>query len=86
VYFDEVDLAGLPNDLLAGVIEDGRIAIGLNKHFAVMRYAHNSQTRRRMQEEYHHQHGENITLFHEVVVLRDENARALGLPSHAERP
>lgn len=83
VYFDKTDLAGLPDDLLAGAIKGERIAIGLNKHFTVMRSAHNPETRRRMQEGYHHQHRENITLFHKVVVLRDENAQALSFPSHA---
>jgi metallopeptidase MepB len=81
--FDKSELSGKPEELLTTVSKDGKIAIGYNKQFTVMKSAHNLQTRQRMQEVCHRQLGENIRLFHEVVVLRDENARELSYPSHA---
>jgi metallopeptidase MepB len=81
--FDISELSGLPEELLTIVSEDGKIAIGHNKQFTVMRSALNPQTRQRMQEACHRQRGENIRLFHEVIVFRDENARELSHLSHA---
>lgn len=81
--FDRAELSGLPEELLTPVNEDGKIAVGHNRQFTVMKSVHNPQTRQRMQEACHRQHAENVRLFHGVIVPRDENARELGYPSHA---
>lgn len=54
-----------------------------NKYFTILRHAHNQQTRKRMLLGHNQRLAENVPIFREVILLRDENARELGFPSHA---
>ena len=49
----------------------------------IMKYAKNPATRKRMFIADAHKLAQNVDLFKEVIVRRDENARLLGYPSHA---
>ncbi|KAK1479351.1 peptidase family M3 [Colletotrichum tamarilloi] len=51
---------------------------------AVLRYARDSETRRRVYVAFDNRFPENVPLYKEMLVLRDENARMLGYGSHAE--
>ncbi|KAK1585134.1 peptidase family M3 [Colletotrichum navitas] len=50
---------------------------------AVLRHARDPETRRRVYVASDNRFPENVTLFKEMLVLRDENARSLGYKSHA---
>jgi len=54
-----------------------------NSYRTVMKYAHNSKTRERLQRIYLADLGGNVARFREIILLRDENARLLGFHSHA---
>ncbi|KAK7445662.1 hypothetical protein CaCOL14_002234 [Colletotrichum acutatum] len=51
---------------------------------AVLRHARDPETRRRVYVAFDNRFPENVPLFKEMLVLRDENARMLGYGSHAE--
>ncbi|KAK1968388.1 peptidase family M3 [Colletotrichum sublineola] len=51
---------------------------------AVLRHARDPETRRRVYVASDNRFPENVPLFKEMLVLRDENARSLGYKSHAE--
>ncbi|KAF7546701.1 hypothetical protein G7Z17_g8250 [Cylindrodendrum hubeiense] len=50
---------------------------------SIMKYARNPQTRNRMYASDAHKLSENLSLFKEIIIKRDENARLLGYGSHA---
>ncbi|KAK1829262.1 hypothetical protein QBC39DRAFT_287785 [Podospora conica] len=52
--------------------------------FAVLQHANDSNTRKKMYLSDRRRLAKNVPIFKEVVLLRDENARALGYRSHAE--
>lgn len=50
---------------------------------AVSQYAKNEETRNRLCLSGYRRCPENVAIFREILLLRDENARALGFKSHA---
>ncbi|KXH39139.1 peptidase family M3 [Colletotrichum salicis] len=51
---------------------------------AVLRYVRDPETRRRVYVAFDNRFPDNMPLFKEMLILRDENARMLGYGSHAE--
>lgn len=75
----EYDLATYPSDEEGGkhfVSHNGRI-------LAVSQYAKKEETRKRLCLSGYQRCPENVAIFREILLLRDENARALGYQSHA---
>ena len=82
--FDPEDLDGIPKKDREPLTHDGKEFFShSSKYYTVMRNAHNPETRKRMQLGFSRRYAENVSIFREVIILRDENARELGLPSHA---
>lgn len=50
----------------------------------VMQRAHSTDIRKKMYEIHSSRYTQNISLFKEILILRDENARLLGFENHAE--
>ncbi|GAB7348341.1 hypothetical protein MBLNU459_g6313t3 [Dothideomycetes sp. NU459] len=51
--------------------------------FPTLKYAKNSETRRRVLMSNENKCNQNVPLFREAIILRDEAARILGYPNHA---
>lgn len=82
--FDPEDLDGIPKKDQEPLNHDRKEFFShSSKYYTVMRNAHNPETRKRMQLGISRRYAENVSIFREVILLRDENARELGLPSHA---
>ncbi|RFU26765.1 hypothetical protein B7463_g9574, partial [Scytalidium lignicola] len=90
IWFLPQELEGVSEDVLSG-LENGE---GENKDklhltfkypdfYSAMRYAKNGETRKRIYIAYNNKCNQNVPLFKEVMVLRDEAARLLGYPNHA---
>lgn len=64
---------------------DGKRLVPLKRrdYMLVMRQAHISDTRRRMQTAWSQRFPRNVATFREIILLRDKNARLLGLDNHA---
>ena len=90
MWWDPKEVDGVPEDLLAtwekGTGEnDGKIRMTFKKpdYFPVMQYAKDGETRRKTLIEDENKLPQNIPIFREVILLRDEAARLLGYPNHA---
>ncbi|KAK1982245.1 peptidase family M3 [Colletotrichum cereale] len=94
VWFEEAELEGVPasererwkvgrEDVPE---EKGKRFVTLERADcdAVLRHARDPETRRRVYVASDNRLPENVPLFKEMLVLRDENARLLGYKSHAE--
>lgn len=83
-WFTPEELDGVPKKDRELTGPDGKELYSHNsKHYTIMRNAHNPETRRRMLSARHQRCAENVPIFREVILLRDENAREIGLMSHA---
>lgn len=90
VWFLPRELEGVPEDVLSG-LERGkgenegklRLTFKFPHLYPTLRYAKNGQTRQRFFIAHDNKCNQNVLLFKEVVVLRDEAARLLGYPNHA---
>lgn len=88
-WFSTEELEGVPQDTLSALEKgegqhEGKVRVVFRDHLrTVMRFASNPNTRKRAYIAHSNRCNENVPLFHEVVVLRDEAARLLGYPSHA---
>ncbi|GKT55645.1 metallopeptidase [Colletotrichum tofieldiae] len=94
VWFDDAELEGVPasemerwkvgREDVPG--EKGRRFVPLERadYDAVLRHARDPEARRRMYAAFDSRFPENVPLFKEMLVLRDENARLLGYKSHAD--
>ena len=90
LWFTPEQLSGVPQDVLSGfakgVGEDaGKIKMTFKYPdlFPVMKYATNPATRKKVFLENENKLNQNVPLFKEAVLLRDEAARLLGYPNHA---
>jgi metallopeptidase MepB len=86
VWFGCAELAGVPDAILATMVEDGtRIQVTFRKNHiaAVLSYATSSKTRRRYTIANWHRLPENVERLATAVALRDEIARLLGFEHHA---
>jgi len=90
VWFLPQELEGVPEDVFSG-LERGkgenegklRLPFKFPHLFPTLRYAKSGQTRQRFFIAHENKCNQNVPLFKEVVVLRDEAARLLGYPNHA---
>ena len=90
-WFTPEELDGVSQDLVSGFKKgEGenagklRVTFKYPDLFPVMRYATNGETRKTMFLANENRCNENVPLFREVILLRDEAARLLGYPNHAK--
>lgn len=90
VWFKEEELDGLPDDLVSsltrGISEhDGEMLLtfGFPVVSTVLKYATNSETRRVYYTAYDNRCPKNVSIFKEIMVLRQESAQLLGYANHA---
>ncbi|KAH8587442.1 metallopeptidase MepB [Bisporella sp. PMI_857] len=90
IWFYPKELDGVPewvvSDLEKGSGENEgklRLTLEYSRLGAAQQSATNSETRRRCQIGHENKCPDNVVLFKETVVLRDEAARLLGYPNHA---
>ncbi|POS82793.1 putative Saccharolysin [Erysiphe pulchra] len=90
VWFSRDELNGVPEDLLES-FEKGtganegklRVTFKYPDLFPTLRFALNSETRMNLTIENENKCNQNVPLFRETIILRDEAARLLGYPNHA---
>ena len=90
IWWDAKEVEGVPKDLLStwekGSGEnEGKIRMTFKKpdFFPVMKYATNAETRKKTLIDDQNKLPQNIPIFRETILLRDEAARLLGYPNHA---
>lgn len=90
LYFTEKQLDGLPEDLISswskGTGENAdklRVSFKYPDLFPTLKYAKDPAVRQKMFIENENKCNNNVALFHETLILRDEAARLLGYPNHA---
>ena len=86
LWFTPEDLNGVPEDVLSSLKkEDGKywLTFKYPDLFPTLKYATNSETRKTVFIANENKCNQNVPLFHEAILLRDEAARLLGYPSHA---
>lgn len=82
------ELSGVPAEFLSGLkrSQDGHhvwVATKVPQSSPVMKHATQEETRRKMFYAVQNRMTDNVPLFRELVLLRDEAARLLGYPNHA---
>ncbi|PYI01611.1 metallopeptidase MepB [Aspergillus sclerotiicarbonarius CBS 121057] len=91
LWFTPEELAGVPDDVLSGWEKgaDGsehqgklRLTFQYTDYFPVLDNARHEETRRRAFIANDNKCNQNVPLFKEAMVLRDEAARLLGYPNH----
>ncbi|KAI9750971.1 MAG: mitochondrial import inner membrane translocase subunit tim21 [Chaenotheca gracillima] len=90
LWFTREELDGVPEDVLSGLKEgEGenagklRLSYKYPDLFPTLRYAKDADVRKKVFVGNENKCNQNVPLFHEAVVLRDEAARLLGYPTHA---
>ncbi|KAJ5743604.1 hypothetical protein N7533_008474 [Penicillium manginii] len=90
IWFTLEQLDGVPEDVLSGLKKgegenDGKVWLTFKYPdlFPTMKYAKNSEIRKQVMIANENKCNQNVPLFREAIVLRDEAARLLGYPSHA---
>lgn len=90
VWFTPEELKGVPEDVVSlfakGEGENaGKLKMSFKKtdFFPTLKYAQNPATREKAYIEDANKLPQNIPIFREVILLRDEAARLLGYPNHA---
>lgn len=90
IWFSRAELDGVPEDVLAGLKtgegeNEGKLWLTFKYPdlFPTMKYAKNPEVRKQVMIANENKCNQNVPLFREAVVLRDEAARLLGYPNHA---
>lgn len=90
IYFTREELDGVPGDLVdsweKGTGEnEGKIRVSFKYPdlFPTLKFAKNAETRRKLFVANENKCNQNMPLFKETLLLRDEAARLLGYPDHA---
>ncbi|UDD62076.1 hypothetical protein AFCA_009405 [Aspergillus flavus] len=89
IWFTAGELDGLPSEFLSTLMRseagDPKLRVTFNDSdlFQTLRYAKDSETRRRLYIANENKCEQNVSLFREAILLRNEAARLLGYPSHA---
>ncbi|KAL4968646.1 M3 family metallopeptidase [Aspergillus stella-maris] len=90
IWFTPEELEGVPQDVVAGLKKgegenEGKLWLTFKYPdlFPTVRYAKNPETRKKVSIQNENKCNQNIPLFREAVILRDEAARLLGYPNHA---
>ena len=92
IWFTLNELDGVPGDVIdtlkkGGVENEGKFWLTFKDPHMVptLKYATNAETRKRLFIGNENKCNQNVPLFREIVLLRDEAARILGYDSHADR-
>lgn len=90
LWLTREQLDGVPQDVLSGLKtgegeNEGkfRLTFKYPDLFPTMKYAKDSEVRKKLMIANENKCNQNIPLFREAIVLRDEAARLLGYPNHA---
>ncbi|GES64018.1 metallopeptidase MepB [Aspergillus terreus] len=90
LWFTPAELEGVPEDVLSGLKKgegenEGKLWLTFKYPdlFPTMKYAKNPETRKKVMIENENKCNQNVPLFREAIILRDEAARLLGYPNHA---
>lgn len=86
LWFTGEELAGVPQDVLSLLKKDGDKYFLTFKYpdlFPTLKYATNAATRQKVFIANENKCNQNVPLFKEAIILRDEAARLLGYPNHA---
>ncbi|KAL4915718.1 peptidase family M3-domain-containing protein [Aspergillus aurantiobrunneus] len=90
IWFTPAELEGVPEDVISGLKkgegeQEGKLWLTFKYPdlFPAMKYAKNSETRKQLMIQNENKCDQNIPLFREAIILRDEAARLLGYPNHA---
>ncbi|ORY03659.1 peptidase family M3-domain-containing protein [Clohesyomyces aquaticus] len=90
LWFTPEELNGVPEDVLSGLEKgtgenEGKIRLTFKYPdlFPTLKYATNAETRKKVFVENENKCNDNVPLFRETILLRDEAARILGYPNHA---
>lgn len=91
IWFTPEELEGVPEDLVASLKKGegenaGKVWLTFKYPdlFPTLKYANNAQTRQRLFVDNENKCNQNVPLFREAILLRDEAARILGYKNHAE--
>jgi metallopeptidase MepB len=91
LWFTPEELHGVPEDVLSGLKKgegenEGKIWLTFKYPdlFPTLKYATNAETRKKVFVENENKCNQNVELFREAILLRDEAARILGYNNHAE--
>jgi metallopeptidase MepB len=91
IWFTPEELDGVPEDLIASLKKgegenEGKVWLTFKYPdlFPTLKYANNAETRKRVFVENENKCNQNVPLFREAILLRDEAARILGYKNHAE--
>ncbi|KAK3987192.1 Saccharolysin [Cladorrhinum sp. PSN332] len=90
LWFTKEELDGVPTDVL-DTLEKGtgenegklRLSFKYPDLFPTLKFAKNPETRKKVLIENENKCNQNVPLFKEAILLRDEAARLLGYPDHA---
>ncbi|KAL1987257.1 hypothetical protein VTN96DRAFT_4285 [Rasamsonia emersonii] len=90
IWFTREELDGVPEDVLSGLQKgegenEGKLRLTFKYPdlFPTLKYAKNAETRKRVAIANENKCNQNVPLFREAMILRDEAARLLGYPNHA---
>ncbi|MCJ1426351.1 hypothetical protein MMC29_004254 [Sticta canariensis] len=90
IWFTPEELDGTPHDVVAGLAKgegenEGKLRLSFKYPdlFPVLKYATNAATRKKVFIDNENKLNQNVPLFRETILLRDEAARLLGYPNHA---
>ncbi|MCJ1295346.1 hypothetical protein MMC34_006908 [Xylographa carneopallida] len=90
LWFTNEELEGVPEDVLSTLtkgdgINEGKLRLTFKYPdlFPTLKYAKNPVTRQKLFIDNENKSNQNVPLFKEAVLLRDEAARLLGYPNHA---
>ncbi|KAK8127777.1 peptidase family M3 [Apiospora sp. TS-2023a] len=90
VWFTKEELDGVPADVIEGLEKgtgenEGKVRLSFKYPdlFPTLKFAKNPETRRTVFIANENKVNDNLPLFKETIVLRDEAARMLGYPNHA---
>ncbi|KAK4991943.1 metalloendopeptidase [Elasticomyces elasticus] len=90
LWFTPKDLEGVPEDVVTSLKKgegenEGKVWLTYKypELFPTLKYARNADVRKKVYMGNENKCNQNIPLFREAIVLRDEAARILGYPNHA---
>jgi metallopeptidase MepB len=91
LWFTKEELDGVPDDLVSSLKKgegenEGKVWLTFKYPdlFPTLKYAKNAEVRQKVFVKNENKCNENVPLFREVVLLRDEAARILGYENHAQ--
>lgn len=91
IWFTKEELDGVPSDVVEGLEKgkddnEGKVKLTFKYPdlFPALKFAKNADTRRKVFIDNENKCNQNVPLFEEAILLRDEAARMLGYPNHAQ--